>query len=585
MQFQPVTHQELLEFSRSAEAGRLDHAALDRLLKTLAHTPHLLLPGSLGALQEAAFFTYKLARLGFALDILYFCLRWTLNQRSLQENAAAVTENIAHILGAVGVPLSADDIAWRAFSGQFGHTELWAYEEETLPQPTEVREFDGSELKASRMRFGSGFRAAVSSATIPLSEFRGWRKRLDPDVLNDIGRHVVRNVFPLFGGNSSEEFTRQLRRLADCGVALSEDDWSDYRNLQQMEAAGLRVDIRRHRRFAGGDGLLSRGCYASICKDSRGDDEGTMSRELMAYVDHRIPGLVYVGDSTSRALMDILATEIGVRDGYCATIVLLFAPTDRAHLQAYRSVYADVLGDAPDVPVRAFAFETRVEECVIQDVIDLRLPETQQWFFDHFCDGDGHFLVKDGGSASDFHDMLPALMDPSLGGSATTHAIGSWMRSSGVNGLIFPSARSDASVTVEDGEMVHFHGWNLIDYRATARTATETVRDPHGWPDFASPGVSLGTVDAGPYRSSWRVSGVEERYAALRSQIEGEDAAEEADSGAAHLSPEPNSSVIEKCTLCGAVSTWTSLTERPPRRCWQCGHETPRSVPDIGPSS
>ena len=50
------------------------------------------------------------------------------------------------------------------------------------------------------------------------------------------------------------------------------------------------MNIRRHRRYAGGDGLLPRGCYASVCKDATGNDSGTLSRECMAYVDPRVPG-------------------------------------------------------------------------------------------------------------------------------------------------------------------------------------------------------------------------------------------------------------------------------------------------------
>jgi hypothetical protein len=203
---------------------------------------------------------------------------------------------------------------------------------------------------------------------------------------------------------------------------------------------------------------------------------------------------------------------------------LLFVPDNPDGRAIFGATYGALLTQAPaaDQTVNAFAFETRVDQCTIENVIDLRLPGTQKWFFDHFKDGDGHFLVKEGGTAREFFDLIPMLLHPALGGTDVTHAIGSWMRSSGVNGLVFPSARSDASVTIKNGELVDWRGWNFVDYRsARSLPATEVTRSPGGWPDFLQPGVQLAVASNGELAGSWKAIGLQARYDHLREAIEG----------------------------------------------------------------
>lgn len=286
------------------------------------------------------------------------------------------------------------------------------------------------------------------------------------------------------------------------------------------------MKLRRHRRYAGDDGLLPRNCYSSVSKDAAGDDGGTLTRELLAYVDRRIPGTVFVGDSTDERLNALLSNSVKVVPGYCTTYVLLFEPQDPDEKTTFHKVYRELLAEergAPDQPIHAFAFETRVDECTIENVIDLRWPNVQQWFFDQFKDGDGVFLTKKGGTVREFYDLLPTLMHPSLGGTNVSLAIGSWMRSSGVNGLVFPSARSNTSVSMYAGvELLDWNGWNFLDYR-TARNlpATEITTSDGGWPDFVQPGAQLATATDDDHWGSWKVVGIQDQYDTLKNAIEG----------------------------------------------------------------
>ena len=130
----------------------------------------------------------------------------------------------------------------------------------------------------------------------------------------------------------------------------------------------------------------------------------------------------------------MLGNAIRVHPGFCAIYVLLFGPSNSDDRPAFNAIYHELLMAAgePDQPFYVFAFESRVDNCTVDNVIDLRLPRTQRWFFDHFRDGDGVFLIKDGGTVREFYDLVPTLIHPALGGTEITHAIGSWARSSGV---------------------------------------------------------------------------------------------------------------------------------------------------------
>lgn len=97
--------------------------------------------------------------------------------------------------------------------------------------------------------------------------------------------------------------------------------------------------------------------------------------------------------------------------------------------------------------------------------------------------------------------------------------------------MIFPSARTDAYVIVNDGAVQGWSGWNLVDYRGAAPPMYEGQSDTMPcWPTwiaaeprdvsplekpiiFASAGLE--SIDAGPAAGSWRVTGLENTRSAL----------------------------------------------------------------------
>ncbi len=88
-----------------------------------------------------------------------------------------------------------------------------------------------------------------------------------------------------------------------------------------------------------------------------------------------------------------------------------------------------------------------------------------------------------------FAEMMPTLINPILGGGTnsqeglTLMAIGETLRSSGVDALVYPSARSDAFVVCDDGRCKSFGGWcmvNLTHHDGSDRKQY-VVTDPSPW--------------------------------------------------------------------------------------------------------
>jgi hypothetical protein len=92
---------------------------------------------------------------------------------------------------------------------------------------------------------------------------------------------------------------------------------------------------------------------------------------------------------------------------------------------------------------------------------------------------------------------------------------------------VFPSARSNASITLEQGVLIGFYGWNLVDYREAEPPQLQTfVLWPH-WPgrlshDCNEPplpiyaGVRLHSSTTGKRAGSWWWTGIEEANDAQR---------------------------------------------------------------------
>jgi hypothetical protein len=334
------------------------------------------------------------------------------------------------------------------------------------------------------------------SGKIPFTTFNGWLKCHRPEFSNEIQLAAMQAAFPKFltrDSMSNEEMTR-LQKMAE--QKLDAYFWTG----------------RPPRRYAGDlvdDFSMPRGSYYTVCQNERGEDTQTLANEMMAYRDPTVSGEIYAldlsepryagGDKTHQAVSVVFRSRPHLYNPFLSTLAKIQGKPISALLDENVAVWIPYL----------------VERKIIDDVIDLRLPNVRNWFVDTFAEGDGQVLFKqlisDRREEVTFKRMLPTLMYPTLGGNKTTHAIGQWMRLNNVNAFIFPSARCDVHVTVRNGQLVDegCWGWNLIDYRnAPPQKRSAQFVDISDW-EQVGPMDAIGHAEPGSeYDGSLTVDGV-----------------------------------------------------------------------------
>jgi hypothetical protein len=273
---------------------------------------------------------------------------------------------------------------------------------------------------------------------LPFRDFDGWLKQVNANDLSEIQSLALRLIFPHLVPSEDQE------------VAANADAIS-------------RMQSCRRRRYAG-DFTLGPQRYYTLAHAPNGFDYGTLSAELSAYFDDNV-GPCKLHDFLTEEIAGKLA--LGYQEK-CMLLRLLGTPGSSA-------VKARLGIDKLVIPYR-------VERLRLTDVIDLRFPEVQTWFYEEFRDihafvtrelrkhvrpGVDPSTVRLPGTyePASFFDMLPVLMEPVRGGNYVTDHIGQRLRLEKVSALIYPSARLDTGVTWRNGKIHSFVGWNLVDYR------------------------------------------------------------------------------------------------------------------------
>ena len=324
----------------------------------------------------------------------------------------------------------------------------------------------------------------------PLSEFRGWVKFMRPSFRNEAGNALMNKVFTRFerqGGGISDHTRGQIQKARRDGTIR-----------EAMFINALR------RRYAG-DSTMVRGAYYSVCSDEHGNDGGSLARELSAYCEPGAEHLAIVHDL-------VMPDQAELLHQYCqapAGLAVELPPTktgrpNRIHAHLIRrGLSTDDDGRSEGVvvflPLAVAWFE-------VPDVLDLRQLAAQQWLAEFLPAGNETFSMPYAGEISHFCEMLPSLMSPERGGSDIDSGIGILLRRSGVNGLVFPSARSDVLCEYVDGELSRFAGWNFLDYReAPPLEMVQRMVFQDDWlTSFGETTVHLAPDDS-PYAGSWRL--------------------------------------------------------------------------------
>lgn len=152
--------------------------------------------------------------------------------------------------------------------------------------------------------------------------------------------------------------------------------WLSNSGVQALvTAAGLEHNFGfRPRRFAGGAGLRP-GSYYSVCSDERYDDGGTLRDEMLAYFSSHANITVKLFDSAIDKGCKEYCLQSGVHEAMLQEpFYLIFYKIEKANDD---NKYFGTQGDQ-----FVSTYGVLAEHRVIDDVIDLRLPETQSWFLE-----------------------------------------------------------------------------------------------------------------------------------------------------------------------------------------------------------
>lgn len=263
----------------------------------------------------------------------------------------------------------------------------------------------------------------------PLSTFNGWVKQICPDMLEKRTQAFLNLVFPGFLKPLGAANPRILTPLQD----FSEG---------------------RFRRYSG-DVEFARGRYYTVCRNASGDDGGTLAAELMAYSDTRRKVVSITDPSVpghgEEANQSQIHAQFGDQACLCISVAELFGVENGI----------PKLGPAVSVTLPLFLSPINATQ-----VLDLRLPQTQDWFCGVIGKLECEFRYVGWGKLKpqSFQEMIPTLMHPARGGLAFHQAVGGWLRLQGISSLIYPSARRDVRVCVENGQVSSHDGWNLVAY-------------------------------------------------------------------------------------------------------------------------
>ena len=291
----------------------------------------------------------------------------------------------------------------------------------------------------------------------PFTDVELILKQINPATLNDLGRDALNQAFTGFYDEAEDiQEAQEMReffnnRFGEFGFKFSHP--SD--KIQPGES-------KSYRRYAGDSGL-PRGRYYSVCMDESGNDNGTLLQEIRAYHNPLEAGQVLVLDST---LPDWHEEAFEIVGNHNPHLIIKFVPI-WGEPHKFAQSYLSKLHKEADL-FQVF-LPMRVTREVRKNVLDLRQPEAAEWFTREFTrlpsNPDSPVKILDTRPPlNSFFEILPSLLEQGLGGSDQLNAAGTWLRALGAQGVIFPSARTDASVTFERKKLVSSTGFNFVDY-------------------------------------------------------------------------------------------------------------------------
>ena len=348
----------------------------------------------------------------------------------------------------------------------------------------------------------------------PLKRKTFWVKQINSARLTELGRSALLAAFTGYADHPEIETAR--RELEEAS--------------SRRLGVGFKVDQRTQRRYSG-DHTLPRGRYYAMC-DETGDDQGTLVGELRAYYSPAVAGIVRIYDCTLPGDLERVRA-LDIPAGNNRQLIFGFPPVGSV-ANPFAAAFASVAGQPRLAEVLGrkevlVGLPLSVMQLTRDRVLDLREPDAAEWFTRMLTTLE--WRLPDGAircfpsrpPLTRFQELLPELLTQENGGGGITVAAGVMLRHLGADGVMFPSARSDARAGGDVGDFMRPVGWNFVDF-AEAGPPEFFAWIEHGrsWPDqigfrpYADAPAEAAPVWYPEVRilgegSAWRVEGLRRR--------------------------------------------------------------------------
>ncbi len=272
----------------------------------------------------------------------------------------------------------------------------------------------------------------------------------------------------------------------------------------------------RYRRYAGSSGTLDAGSYFSVARWN-GHDDGSLIREIFAYTDPTATGVVMIDDMSHPDDATFANRKYGTTLEAGEYLLLFVHEPERLI-----SRDGQEMGSSGGRISNLFRVPCRTRQLRLENVVDLRLPTVQAWFFETFSKERWLNIGVPLPPVESFLELLLVMLGQYRGGNLLTQAVGRELRIWGIGGLVYPSARCDCALVFESGNVIDWYGWNLVDYETTRKrtqrvdaavmTMMGEVEDiSHGTDFFGLPigEIKIHQASEGSRRGTWQVIGLE----------------------------------------------------------------------------
>ena len=289
----------------------------------------------------------------------------------------------------------------------------------------------------------------------PLEAKELWVKQINQQKLTPFGRAALGAAFADFADQASGEPRRD-----------------PYVEVMSARGENFEYDPRVQRRFSG-DRQLPRGRYHAVC-DEQGNDGGTLVGELRAYYTPAGVGVVQMFDCTVPADLETVR-RLEIPAGNTSQLVFMLPPMSERPHPCIASFFGPSGNEHGCGLALQIGLPLTVQKIRRERVLDLREPASALWLARTLSTLEWHVdtvrarCFPRRPPLDRFVDLLPELLVQENGGGGACMATGLLLWHLGADGLVFPSARNDAGIVIEGGQVAGHRGWNFVDYADTSR--------------------------------------------------------------------------------------------------------------------